>query len=172
MRGAAFKQLFSWLFLGLFLYASIGSQAVVWVWKWQAQERLEELALLGDVSNLVCIDAQNSGEEEQEINLNGHWFDVVKTTFVKGKKVLLCVQDITEENLLSSAANDLGNVFHQQFNSLLKFSKKVVSQTYESSTCITYHLQQIGFDKVYFIRSFFLLTKTYINVLVQPPEGN
>jgi hypothetical protein len=146
----------------------------LWIFKfqqqfnyWQVQQELESSQHLA-VLNLNIDDYEKSKTGENEISLNGKMYDI-SSAFVKGNMVLLvCMEDLAEDNLIDSF-NEQDEKKSKQGGSdlqLLKFLSLVYIETRQIHT-----LHFSDADKLYFSAYNRFYSPTVIAVESPPPKA-
>ena len=120
-KTALIKKLITISFLLLLFFSQLGYHFIYTIQQEEAKEEAKEklLALLPDAA-LKMIDANEHEikweEEGKEFYLYGQLYDVAKVKIINGKKILYCLNDKKEEQVLKDLSNSVQSGTDQNTN--------------------------------------------------------
>lgn len=98
------KKTIAILLLGVFIMSQIGHQLVFTLAKWNAKEIINQQLKLNIVDNLVEKITDNTNihweEKDEEFELSGGMYDVVKKEVINNQTVYYCINDQKESGLI------------------------------------------------------------------------
>ncbi len=126
------KKTISILLLGVFIISQIGHHLVFTLAKWNAKEIITQNLKLNVVDDLIEKIADNKNihweEKNEEFELNGQMYDVVKNEVINHQTVYYCINDQKESGLIRIYNNWIQNEHSneqgkQNAKSILKYTQ-------------------------------------------------
>lgn len=112
---------FALTLLVLFSYNAVCSHISLWLWKVYMQEQLEEFANTLSNEELIYFVRSNTTGIENELEYNGHMYDVIRYVEDENSIQYWCIPDFAESIIsLDETSEDLLAGAHQQWKDHLK----------------------------------------------------